>query len=169
MTHHHEENGAILNNNNNAEPKATIELSDHIQFLITEIGSVTPKTPKTPNSSAKFSKEFEPLDDFELVAAEPLVSPQIFCQVFPFHLMFDRTMKIVQAGKSVSRVIPRLAEENCKLLDVLEPVRPHIAMSFQAILSHISTIYVLKTKPDTMLEPGMFMRLKVSVPERWPL
>jgi guanylate cyclase soluble subunit beta len=140
------------------------KLSDHIQFLITEIGPVTPKTPKTP-SSVKFSKEFEreQPDDFELVASEPLVSPQIFCQVFPFHLMFDRSMKIVQAGKSVSRVIPRLAEENCNLLDVLEPVRPHIALSFQTILSHISTIYVLKTKPNTMLESDMFMRLKVSI------
>jgi len=37
----------------------------------------------------------------------PLISPATFCKVFPFHLMFDRQMKIVQAGKAVSRVIPR--------------------------------------------------------------
>lgn len=139
------------------------QVADHIQFLITETGPVTPKTPKTP-SSTKASKEFdrEPPDDFELVAAQPLVSPQIFCQVFPFHLMFSRQMRIVQAGKSVRRVIPRTAEQNCPLLDVLEPVRPHIQLSFQTILAHISTIYVLKTKPGTMLEPEMFMRLKVK-------
>lgn len=76
--------------------------------------------------------------------------------------MFNRQMRIVQAGKSVLRVIPRTAEENCPLLDVLEPVRPHIQLSFQTILAHISTIYVLKTKPGTMLEPEMFMRLKVN-------
>lgn len=139
------------------------QVADHIQFLITEIGPATPKTPKTP-SSTKSSKEFErePPDDFELVAEQPLVSPQIFCQVFPFHLMFNRQMKIVQAGKSVSRVIPKVSEENCPLLDVLEPVRPHIQLSFQNILAHISTIYVLKTKPGTMLQPEMFMRLKVN-------
>lgn len=145
-----------------SQPK--VQVADHIQFLITEIGPVTPKTPKTP-SSAKCTKDFERElpDDFELVAAQPLVSPQIFCQVFPFHLMFDRQMRIVQAGKSVSRVIPKVAEENCPLLDVLEPVRPHIQLSFQTILAHISTIYVLKTKAGTMLEPEMFMRLKVNV------
>ena len=139
------------------------QVADHIQFLITEIGPVTPKTPKTP-SGTKSPKEFErdPPDDFELVAEQPLVSPQIFCQVFPFHLMFNRQMRIVQAGKSVSRVIPKVAEENCPLLDVLEPVRPHIQLSFQNILAHISTIYVLKTKPGTMLQPEMFMRLKVN-------
>lgn len=138
-------------------------MADHIQFRITEIGPVTPKTPKTPNS-ANNAKEFdrELPDDFELVAAQPLVSPQIFCQVFPFHLMFNRQMRIVQAGKSVTRVIPKVAEENCPLLDVLEPVRPHIQLSFQTILAHISTIYVLKTKAGTMLEPEMFMRLKVN-------
>lgn len=55
---------------------------DHIQFLITEIGA--------PNSSAKAARDFERElnDDFELVASVPLISPQIFCQVFPFHLMF---------------------------------------------------------------------------------
>lgn len=136
-------------------------MADHIQFLITEIGPATPKTPKTP-SSAKCTKEFDLPEDFELVADQPLVSPQIFCQVFPFHLMFDRQMRIVQAGKSVTRVIPKVAEENCPLLDVLEPVRPHIQLSFQTILAHISTIYVLKTKPGTMLEAEMFMRLKVN-------
>lgn len=154
--HFQQGNGAIR-----SAPK--VQVADHIQFLITEIGPVTPRTPKTP-SSANTTKEFdrELPDDFELVAAQPLVSPQIFCQVFPFHLMFDRQMRIVQAGKSVSRVIPKVSEENCPLLDVLEPVRPHIQLSFQTILAHISTIYVLKTKPDTMLEPEMFMRLKVN-------
>lgn len=153
--HFQQGNGAILN-------RKEEQVADHIQFRITEIGPVTPKTPKTP--STKFSKEFdrEPPDDFELVAAEPLVSPQIFCQVFPFHLMFDRQMRIVQAGKSVTRVIPKVAEENCPLLDVLEAVRPHIQLSFQTILAHISTIYVLKTKPGTMLEREMVMRLKVK-------
>lgn len=154
--HFKQSNGTVLN-------RQPVQVADHIQFLITEIGPATPKTPKTPNS-AKNTREFdrEPPDDFELVAAQPLVSPQIFCQVFPFHLMFDRQMRIVQAGKSVSRVIPKVAEANCPLLDVLEPVRPHIQLSFKTILAHISTIYVLKTKPGTMLEPEMFIRLKVS-------
>lgn len=135
---------------------------DHFQFMITEIGPVTPKTPSSvSNTTNDFDRE--PPDDFELVATQPLVSPQIFCQVFPFHLMFDRQMRIVQAGKSVARVIPKTAEQNCPLLDVLEPVRPHIQLSFQTILAHISTIYVLKTKPGTMLQEEMFMRLKVII------
>lgn len=77
--------------------------------------------------------------------------------------MFNRDMHIIQSGTSVSRVIPKVAEQNCHLLDILEPIRPHIQLSFQTILSHISTIYVLKTKQNVMLEPDMVMRLKVRV------
>ncbi len=107
------------------------------------------------------------MEAFELIAEKPVITPQIFCHAFPFHLMFDRSMRIVQAGTSVSRVIPKVAEENCHLLDILEPIRPHIQLSFQTILSHISTIYVLKTRQNVMLEADMFMRLKVKWDEIW--
>ncbi|KAG5681351.1 hypothetical protein PVAND_010795 [Polypedilum vanderplanki] len=148
------------NNNNENDTQTLQTTSDHIQFLITEVGPKTPKYPKTTIDDYDNMNEKEMFDDFELVAEEPLVSPQIFCQVFPFHLMFDRQMKIVQAGKSVSRVIPKINENHCNLLDILEAIRPHIELSFQSILAHISTIYVLKTKACVMLEPDMFMRLK---------
>lgn len=135
--------------------------ADHIQFLITETGPRTPKTPKTPSSIISEGASEKEFEAFELIADKPLVSPQIFCHVFPFHLMFNRDMHVVQAGTSVSRVIPKVAEQKCPLLDILEPIRPHIQLSFQTILSHISTIYVLKTKQNVMLEPDMMMRLKV--------
>lgn len=38
---------------------------------------------------------------------ESLMSTATFCRIFPFHLMFDKQMQIVQVGKSVSRIIPR--------------------------------------------------------------
>jgi guanylate cyclase soluble subunit beta len=136
--------------------------ADHIQFRITETGPKTPKTPKTPNSISSEGANDKEFEAFELIADKPLVSPQIFCHVFPFHLMFNRDMRVVQAGTSVSRVIPKVAEQNCQLLDILEPIRPHIQLSFQTILSHISTIYVLKTRQNVMLDKDMVMRLKVS-------
>lgn len=75
-----------------------IERSDHVQFLITEISG-----PKTPTQV----QENETIEDFDLIADGPLISPATFCRVFPFHIMFNRQMVVVQAGKSVSRVIPR--------------------------------------------------------------
>lgn len=135
---------------------STTTLSDHIQFLITETASTNPDTARAKEV------EKEPPDDFQLVANVPLISPTTFCRVFPFHVMFDRQMRIVQAGKSVMRVIPKVAQINCPLLEVFETVRPHIEMNFQNILSHINTIYVLKTTPGSMKTHETFMRLKVN-------
>lgn len=76
--------------------------------------------------------------------------------------MFNRDMEIVQAGKSVSRIIPKVTEKTCCIVDILEAVRPHIQLSFETISAHINTIYVLKTKPGAMVKPDKFIRLKVN-------
>lgn len=64
------------------------------------------------------------LNDFQTVSqffflSEPKVSPATFCRVFPFHLMFNRDLTIVQAGSTITRVIPRVNSGICKLSDIL--------------------------------------------------
>ncbi|XP_054746814.1 guanylate cyclase soluble subunit beta-1 isoform X2 [Anastrepha obliqua] len=145
-----------------------IERYDHVQFLIREIGTSSSNsnnattTTATTSSACKPSKEEvkEPPDEVDFLCEAPLISPATFCKVFPFHLMFDRQMKIVQAGKSVSRVIPRVAVENCSILEVLEAIRPHLQLSFENILSHINTIYVLQTRQGAMGKHERYLRLK---------
>lgn len=56
----------------------------------------------------------------------------------------------------------RVCEANCPLLEVLEAVRPHLQLSFENILAHINTIYVLKTKQGAMGLHERYLRLKVS-------
>uniref|UniRef100_A0A1B0BHM7 Guanylate cyclase soluble subunit beta-1 n=1 Tax=Glossina palpalis gambiensis TaxID=67801 RepID=A0A1B0BHM7_9MUSC len=119
-----------------------IERYDHVQFLIREITSDAKADSKeTATKDQEASKE--PPDEIDFLCEAPLISPASFCKIFPFHLMFDRQMKIVQAGKSVSRVIPRVADENCSLLEVLEAIRPHLQLTFENVLAHINTIYGL--------------------------
>ncbi|XP_058443051.1 guanylate cyclase soluble subunit beta-1 isoform X2 [Malaya genurostris] len=136
----------------NPDSTRHVERSDHIQFLITEISG-----PKTPT---RRSEEKEQQTDFQLVAKEPMISPTTFCKAFPFHLMFNRDLIIVQAGKSVSRVIPKISETNCPLLTIFEAIRPHLQLSFGNILAHINTIYVLKTKAGVMSISERYLRLK---------
>ncbi|KAI4463959.1 guanylate cyclase soluble subunit beta-2 [Holotrichia oblita] len=110
---------------------------DHIQFLITE-------------KSAPEKQQLPEIAEIETLSLEPKVSAATFCRIFPFHIMFDRSLKIVQTGYSVARVIPKVTSPNCKVTDILDPVRPHLEFTFANILSHINTIYVLKTRPDVM-------------------
>ncbi|KAG4075572.1 hypothetical protein HA402_003397 [Bradysia odoriphaga] len=132
------------------EKPVEIEVSDHIQFLITEVSA-----PAAPSIQEK-----EPPDDVDVLTEGPLISTATFCRIFPFHIMFNRQMNIVQVGKSVSRVIPRVSEANCPLLEVLEAVRPHLQLNFENILAHINTIYVLKTKQGAMGLHERYLRLK---------
>lgn len=40
----------------------------------------------------------------------------------------------------------RISDENCSLIEILEAVRPHLQLTFDNILAHINTIYVLSTR-----------------------
>ncbi|XP_065365039.1 guanylate cyclase soluble subunit beta-1 [Calliphora vicina] len=135
-----------------------IERYDHVQFLIREISSNNKADNEALGTKEEAGKE--PPDEIENLCGAPLISPATFCKIFPFHLMFDRQMKIVQAGKSVSRVIPRVADENCSLLEVLEAIRPHLQLTFENVLAHINTIYVLQTRQGAMGKHERYLRLK---------
>ncbi|CAG2118305.1 unnamed protein product, partial [Medioppia subpectinata] len=53
---------------------------------------------------------------------------------------------IARAGISVARVLPALTQANCLVTDVLDMIRPHMEFTFNNILSHINTVFVLRTK-----------------------
>lgn len=55
----------------------------------------------------------------------------------------------------------RVIEGDCPLLEVLEVVRPHLQLTFENILAHINTIYVLKTRQGAMGRHQRNLRLKV--------
>ncbi|KAG8592482.1 hypothetical protein GDO81_000520 [Engystomops pustulosus] len=60
--------------------------------------------------------------------------------------MFDRDLVVTQCGNAIYRVLPQLQPGNCNLLSVFSLVRPHIDISFHGILSHINTVFVLRSK-----------------------
>ncbi|XP_060531204.1 guanylate cyclase soluble subunit beta-1 isoform X2 [Cylas formicarius] len=129
----------------------TKEECDHVQFLITEKSG--PERPALPQ-----------IDEIETLSLEPKVSASTFCSIYPFHIMFDRNLKIVQTGSTVARVMPKVIEDNCLVTDILDPIRPHLELTFENILSHINTIYVLKTRSGVMQVDAppeyRFLRLK---------
>ena len=53
-----------------------------------------------------------------------------------------------QAGTSICRVIPALTRSGTRVTDVFETVRPHMELTVDNILSHINTVFVLRTKVD---------------------
>lgn len=108
---------------------------DHVQFAIIE--------EKKQKGSDK--TDLESLEHNQL-SSEPKISPASFCRAFPFHLLFDRKSVIQQAGSSISRVVPKV-NQKYRITDLFDMIRPHMEFSFEHVLSHINTVFVLTTKP----------------------
>ena len=81
------------------------------------------------------------------------ISPEMFCAVFPFHIIFDHNLNIIQVGHSVGVLLSNICNDSAKnLLMFFKLERPHFELSFQAILNHINTIYVLRLQTGSMNE-----------------
>ncbi|XP_048756581.1 guanylate cyclase soluble subunit beta-1-like [Ostrea edulis] len=119
---------------------------DHVQFAIThkdkqakEVDSVS------PGHHGMFSKMKK-------------ISPATFCRAFPFHFMYDRNMILRQTGSSLQRVIPHTSVDNCRVDSVFEMIRPHMDFEFNNVLSHINTVYVLRTKHGILDSDGLYIQ-----------
>ena len=82
-----------------------------------------------------------------------LVSSQTFCRAFPFHLIFDNEMNILQLGSSLSWVMPNYSfvkqkmdksDRSRNLNHFFSLERPRMKLTFDNVLSHINTIFILK-------------------------
>ena len=112
---------------------------DHTQFLIEELDANT-------NTSTVSSTKAE--DCFDGV---PKISPETFGELFPFHVLFDEQLIVRGVGSTLARVAPILTAKTCELNKVFELIRPNGNFTFDSILSHLMTVYVLQST-KTMLE-----------------
>ncbi|GFR74127.1 guanylate cyclase soluble subunit beta-1 [Elysia marginata] len=114
------------------------EKCDHVQFAIIE-------EQKRKGSDKVDLGELEHTQ----LSSEPKISPASFCRAFPFHILFDRKCVIQQAGVSISRVVPKV-NQKYRITDLFAMIRPHMEFSFEHVLSHINTVFVLTTKSGTV-------------------
>ncbi|CAL8081694.1 unnamed protein product [Orchesella dallaii] len=113
--------------------------ADHVQFLITE------KKDCQKSEEMSISADAFTMSNFPFLSQEPKISPDTFSKAFPFHLLFDRNLIVRQAGTAIARVIPETTK-GCRLTEIVDMVRPHMEFTFAHILSHINTVYVLRTR-----------------------
>ncbi|XP_067663587.1 guanylate cyclase soluble subunit beta-1-like [Haliotis asinina] len=115
---------------------------DHVQFTIVEKNN--------QGRNAKLDLEHQ-----KTLSTDSKISPATFCRAFPFHIVYDKNLVIKQVGSSIARVIPQMASKTCKLPDLFDMIRPHMDLSYANIVSHINTVYVLRTKQGVLDLPSM--------------
>jgi len=121
---------------------------DHTIFSITEVGSC----------NTDFSRDMNPPPTHisPNTWRPDLVSPQTFCSAFPFHIIFNRQLDILQVGLSLEVLLSQIDSNPDKnLLDFFKLERPRFQLSFEAILDHINTIYVICLINQTSHEDEM--------------
>ena len=111
---------------------------DHSIFSIREVGSYE-------QLNLTNSKPERPMEEHS--SDSQLVSSKTFCKAFPFHMIFNQDLTVMQVGSSLSWLLPRIKGAGRKLKDMFMLERPRMRLSFENILSHINTIFVLRMLP----------------------
>eukprot|EP00117_Sycon_ciliatum_P003398 scpid21713/ scgid8212/ Guanylate cyclase soluble subunit beta-2 len=75
-----------------------------------------------------------------------LISPSVLCRAFPFHMVFDKELLVIQMGVALQRIIYREHKDPIHLDQLFEVVRPRMPFSFNLILNHINGVFILRTK-----------------------
>eukprot|EP00198_Chlamydomonas_reinhardtii_P011701 XP_001701038.1 guanylate cyclase [Chlamydomonas reinhardtii] len=73
------------------------------------------------------------------------LNPNDFYQLFPFHLLLDRSCRVVQAGAMLERLLPELrGQSGVPLGDVFQLKHPHRPLDFETVTRELDNIFVLK-------------------------
>lgn len=136
---------------------------NHAEFLVTKVTDEDDDTDgiSTPPISKRFLKRRPSGPVAPLVEKPPIVSERSFCKAFPFHIIFDRQLVIQQLGTRLKKLIAPAPYEDIKVTSVLSLQRPRLELTFQNILNHINTIYIMLAKLEhSSLTHGDTIRLR---------
>ncbi|XP_078515007.1 guanylate cyclase soluble subunit beta-2-like [Lissotriton helveticus] len=91
------------------------------------------------------------LSCFEPVYPEQLwVEEKVFCDVFPFHIVFDKSLRVKQAGVNIQKYVPGLQALEIRLSDYFTIVHPQVTFTISSICKFINSQFVLKTRREMM-------------------
>ncbi|XP_065846187.1 guanylate cyclase soluble subunit beta-1-like isoform X2 [Oscarella lobularis] len=137
-----------------AEFMVTVNREEETEDGGSSVSSSVVSASKTPSVVSSFSPP-PPL----LVSPSQLVGSQTFSEAFPFHLVLDRDMLIVQAGTVMQRVIGwRRNGADDEYSDMSDSYLPHFNdhfhmarpymenVTFDNIIAHIHTAFVVNGK-----------------------
>ncbi len=103
----------------------------------------------TSLSSPSHCKIFQSLSCFKII-------PDLFTDVFPFHLVFDRNHKILQIGEVLQRIYPELTVGS-QLEQHFQINRPNIQIEFAQIRKRTRSLFLLESLHNRMKLKGQMV------------
>ena len=86
--------------------------------------------------------------------------PQAFCQAFPFHLILNQALDVVQMGTVLQRLYPQL--QGKFLGSSFSLRRPRIPLTFAAILANQNAVYLLESTENQMHLKGQMLYVEAN-------
>ncbi len=99
----------------------------------------------------------------------PIYSPQhhgaiipttAFCNLFPYHILFDDSMTIKQCGTILTRMSHNVIRPRKKLFDVTRLFHPRMGLTFHHILRFINAVFMLEVKTNNHNLPSLILKGK---------
>uniref|UniRef100_A0A2K5DMW3 guanylate cyclase n=1 Tax=Aotus nancymaae TaxID=37293 RepID=A0A2K5DMW3_AOTNA len=88
---------------------------------------------------------------FEPVYPERLwIEEKTFCNAFPFHIVFDASLQVKQAGVNIQKYVPGLQTQKIQLNEYFSIIHPQITFNIFSIRKFINSQFVLKTRREMM-------------------
>ncbi|XP_066913119.1 guanylate cyclase soluble subunit beta-1-like isoform X3 [Clytia hemisphaerica] len=101
---------------------------------------------KLPTNIDSRTDRLSSIIDVDLTSdLESVIDQETFNSTFPFHILLDRHLNIIQAGIALVRIIKTLKPGQSNFLDFFTVVRPDVELTFNGIMTHINSIYHVET------------------------
>ncbi|EDO43095.1 predicted protein, partial [Nematostella vectensis] len=72
----------------------------------------------------------------------------VFYEVFPFHVVYDKSMTITSVGSSLEAVLPNLV--GCKITDEFSLIRPFLDFSWESVFVHTNVVFELQSRSKAL-------------------
>ncbi|XP_049708855.1 guanylate cyclase soluble subunit beta-2-like [Elephas maximus indicus] len=93
------------------------------------------------------------MNTFEMVYPERLwIEEKTFCNAFPFHIVFDESLRVKQAGVNIQKYVPGLLTQKIRVDEHFCIVHPQVTFNIFSICKFSNSQFVLKTRREMMPE-----------------
>ncbi|XP_014735070.1 PREDICTED: guanylate cyclase soluble subunit beta-2-like isoform X2 [Sturnus vulgaris] len=80
------------------------------------------------------------------------IDTKTFCNGLPFHMVFDKELKVKQAGVSIQKIVPGLQTMGICLDQYFRIVHPEVPFTISSIQKFINSQFVFQTRREMMPE-----------------
>ncbi|KFO99845.1 Guanylate cyclase soluble subunit beta-2, partial [Calypte anna] len=80
------------------------------------------------------------------------IDTKTFCNGLPFHMVFDKELRVKQAGVSIQKIVPGLQTMGICLDQYFSIVHPEVPFTISSIQKFINSQFVFQTKREMMPE-----------------